>query len=270
MNTFVDYIETALQDVPDDGTLYRYKRLVLDRMSERAQEVRQTGLKDEKVLQDLIISQFPHLHENYEKYAAQEHKKQRESAWNKFMLFGTPGVIIGLLIVFVGISFLTDAWSQTWVIIVGGILAWITLVLSVFVRRISEMRRLLHPIARVLLALAVMCVATIVFLVCLVVLHVPKAWLVYPISLILMYVADAIFAYKTKQKLRVINYLVYIPAAMPMLYVLLGALGVIPWSPGWLLMPLSILMDLAIIVGVMANNSKYKYKQEVDDAWNEN
>ncbi len=61
MKSFIDYIEDTFQGVEDDGTLYRYKRLVLERMTARANEVTHAGLRDEQVLNDLIISEFPRL-----------------------------------------------------------------------------------------------------------------------------------------------------------------------------------------------------------------
>ncbi len=270
MSSFIDYIENTFADTANNDTLYRYKRLVLDKMTERANEVTHTGLHDEKVLDDLIISEFPHLKENYQKFCAEDRHRRREKALNKFMIFGTIGFILALVVLYLAVSFLTDAWSQTWLLIVGGILLWVIFLLSVFIRRITALRRLFHPFARVLLALSIMAGATVVFLFTLVVLHRSDAWVIYPIAVVLMYVADGIYAYVTKQKLRIINYLIYIPAAMPMLYVVLGALDILPWHPGWLLMPLSVLIDLAMIAFRSASNAKYRYKQEVDDEWNAN
>ncbi len=270
MSSFVDYIENTFQDVSDGDMLYRYKRLVLDKMTERANEITHTGLHDEQVLTDLIVSEFPNLKENYRKFRAEENHRRREKNLNKFMIFGSIALILVLVVLYLCVSFLTRAWADTWLIIVGGILAWVVFLLSVAIRRITGLRRIFHPIARVLLALSIMAGATVVFLFCLAVLNLPRAWVIYPIAVVLMYIADGIYAYATHQKLRIINYLIYIPAAMPMLYVVLGALQVIPWHPGWLLMPLSVLIDLVLVAIKGAQNSKYKYKPEVDAAWNEN
>lgn len=270
MKSFIDYIEETFQGEKDDGTLYRYKRLVMERMTERANEITHAGLQDEQVLYDLVVSEFPRLKENYQKFSAEERAKKREKFLNKFMIFGTVALILTLVIVYLAVSFLTDAWRSTWVIIVDGILAWVVFILSVFIRRVSGMRRIFHPIARVLLGISVMCVTTVLFLISMAVLHLPNSWLIYPFGVTMIYVADAIYATVTKQKLRIINYLIYIPAAMPMLYVFLGALDIIPWHPGWLLMPLAVLIDLIIVFAKMMSNKKYKYKPEVDAAWNEN
>ena len=58
MQSFVDYIESTFQGTADDGTLYRYKRQLLGKMTERANEVTHAGLHDDRVLNDLIISGF--------------------------------------------------------------------------------------------------------------------------------------------------------------------------------------------------------------------
>ena len=55
-----------------------------------------------------------------------------------------------------------------------------------------------------------------------------------------------------------------------MLYVVLGGLRVIPWDPGWIIILLGVAIDLILLIATMVNNSKYKYKPEVEQAWNEN
>ncbi len=270
MQNFVEYIENTFQGVADDGTLYAYKRQLLEKMTERANEVTHAGLRDEKVLDDLIISEFPDLHADYKRFSVAECKKRREKALNRFMIFGSVGISLVLVILFLTVGFLTDMWTPAWLIVVDGILIWVMFLLSVAVRRITEMRRLFHPIARVLLAITVMCGTVSVFLFLLAALHLSKAWVIFPFGVICIYIADAVYATYTKQKLRIINFLAYIPAAAPMLYVMLGGLGLIPWTPGWLIVPLAVLVDIVIVICAMANNSKYKYKPEVDAAWNEN
>lgn len=43
MKSFIDYIEDTFQGVEDDGTLYRYKRLVLERMTRAPTRSRTRG-----------------------------------------------------------------------------------------------------------------------------------------------------------------------------------------------------------------------------------
>lgn len=270
MQSFIDYIESTFQGTADDGTLYRYKRQLLESMTERANEVTHAGLTNPQVLNDLIISEYPDLIGGYQKFRKADRKKRRNKWMTRFMIFGTVAVSLILVISFLAIGFLTDVWSPTWLIVADGFLLWAVFLLSEGVHRITELRRLFHPIARVMLALAVMCGTTSVFLFALSALHFSKAWVIFPLGVICIYVADLAYAAYTKQKLRIINYLIYIVAASPMVYVFLGGLHIIPWSPGWLIVPLAVLVDVLIIICVAANNSKYKYKPEVEAGWNEN
>lgn len=271
MESFIDYIENTLKDVPDEeNSLYRYKRRVFDSMTERANEVTQSGLKDEKVISDLIISEHPNLKEDYRKFYLADREKRKTKNFRKFLAVGSVCYILLLVVLYLGVSFITDNWAQSWLIIIGGITVWVDFLFSVAVKAISRMRRIFHPIARVLIAFNIMLTATFIFLCCLVIFHIPMSWIIYLAAVILFFAADALFLAVTKRKLAVINYLLYIPAAMSMLYVILGVLDVIAWDPGWLLMILAVIIDILIVVGIAVENSKYVYKQEVEDVWNEN
>lgn len=272
MQSFIDYIESTFQGTADDGTLYRYKRQLLEKMTERANEVTHAGLRDEQVLNDLIISEFPDLQDDYRRFYKANRKKRRDKLMNRIMIFGSVGISLLLVIVFLAIGFLTDIWSPTWLIVADGFLLWAMFLLCEGVHRITALRRLFHPIARVLLALSVMCGTVAVFLFALAALHLPNAWVIFPLGVICIYIADAVYATYTKQKLRIINYLIYILAASPMVYVFLAGVNLIPWNPGWLIILLAIALDILIVIGKAVSNSKYKYKYkpEVDAAWNEN
>lgn len=270
MEKYIDYIEDTLAGESGGDTLYRYKRQVLDQMTVRAGEITRAGLKDHQVMFDLIRDEFPDLKAGYRRFAERAQLKARAKARRKMMLIGTPCYILLLVALYLGVSFLIGHWAQTWLIIVGGIFLMLLFFSGIGVKKLCGMRRLFHPIARLLIAIDVMLVATFVFLFCLMLFDPPHIWTVFIGGVIALLIADAVFAAVTRQKLSVINYLLYIPAVTALLYVILGAVGAIPWSPGWMLVLLGVLVDLLVIAGVMVNNSHYKYKPEVDDVWNEN
>ena len=114
-----------------------------------------------------------------------------------------------------------------------------------------------------------MLVAVYVFLFCLMLFDPPHIWVVLIGGVIALLIADAVFAAVTRQKLAIINYLIYIPAGSALLYVILGGIHAVPWSPGWMIVLLGVLADILVAAGVMINNSRYIYKQEVEDVWNE-
>ncbi len=270
MDSFIDYIENTLKDVPDeDNSLYRYKRKLFDTMTERANEVTQSGLRDEKVLSDLIISEHPDLKKDYENFYLADRAKRKAENFRKFLLVGSVCYILLLTVLYLGVSFITHNWAQTWLIMLGGITLLVDYLFTVGAKAIARLKVIFHPIARVMLAFNIMLTATFIFLCCVVIFHLPMSWIIYLTAVIFIFAADAAFLALTKRKLAIINYLLYIPGAMSMIYVILGLLDVIPWDPGWLLMILAVIIDILIVVGIIVENSKYIYKQEVEDVWDE-
>ena len=62
---FITYIEQSLPDRPGDKILFQFKREMLDEMTAMDKTVEKRGLRDEKVREDLIISEYPDLPGRY-------------------------------------------------------------------------------------------------------------------------------------------------------------------------------------------------------------
>jgi hypothetical protein len=171
-----------------------------------------------------------------------------------------------IFVVYFTVSSLTSAWDKTWLIIVGGIFSMIIFYLSFAINKLCHMRRVFHPIARVLIVGCVMLFMVFVFL-----FHLMFApddlavWPVLPAGVGLALITDLIFAYTTKQKFRTISFFVYMPVIATMLYIILSAYGVISWIAGWPVILLGIVIDLIYIISIVMNNMKYfMYKKEAE------
>lgn len=269
MKDFVEYIESSCAGIADTPVLYRFKRKLLDEITERANEVTASGLSDDNVVYDLIKDEHPDLKAEYAKFAEEYRLKKRASFMRKVIAIGTVLFAVVMFLLYFTLSFSTGRWDLTWLIIVGGVFAIVIFLLSFLIKRLCRMKRIFHPIARMLVAGSIMLVTVFAFLTALVVFDMELAWTIIPAGIIVMFVSDGIFARITRQKLRIINYFIYIPAAAAMLYVILGAHLVVSWNRGWLLVILGVAVDIAIMLGVAINNSRYIYKQEDDDEWND-
>lgn len=65
MTGFIEYIETSCAGLKDSQSVYRYKKKLLDEMTEKSKEYVYSGLKDEKVINDLIADEFCNLEANF-------------------------------------------------------------------------------------------------------------------------------------------------------------------------------------------------------------
>jgi len=121
--TFTDYAEKALKKLPNTKSAYVYKQEIIARMTARANELVESGLSDNKVINELIINEFSDIEKEY--YERLKKKKKNEKTKNKSSLvaLGIIGYILLLVGAFLGISFFTGSWDKTWLIIVVGVLA---------------------------------------------------------------------------------------------------------------------------------------------------
>ncbi|MCM1285744.1 MAG: hypothetical protein NC213_03810 [Acetobacter sp.] len=267
MEQFIKYIDGQLPSKPGNDLLFKFKRKTLEEMNGRYAEVMTRGISNQKVISDLIISEHPDLMKEFAKYEAEEKTKIRDKRKTILNIAGSVIYILCLLVFYLGISFLTQKWGQTWLIIVDGILIWVAYLLTLAIKKITTLKKIFFIFARILMAIEVMVITVAVFLFCLVMFNLSHSWLIVISGIALMFVADAVFALYTKQKLAIINVLGYMPVVATMLYIILSAAGILAWNTGWLLIIMSLVLDFIIIAASIGRNKHYK--QEVIDTWKE-
>ncbi len=266
MKNFIEYIEDSCKNIKDSHIAYKYKRKILDEMTERANEVTGAGLRDEKVLADLLKHEYPDLEKNFYIYEKEEKKKARASLLRKIFAIGGVLFFIAIFVAYFSISKSTGAWDKTWLIIVGGIFSMIIFYTGFLIKRLYHWHRFLHPLARVLIATCIMLVAVFSFLSVLMMYNPGFSWILVIVGILGSFIADLVFAFRTKQKFRTVSLFVYIPAIFAMLYIILAGMGIVSWLTGWLLILAGVGIDLIIFMAIIVHNAKYfMYKQEDEE-----
>ena len=263
MNRFIEYIENSCKNLEQNQDTFHYKKKLLDEMNEKAKEITKAGLKDQKVLSDLIADEYPDLEAGYAKH---KKNKRRKKLLKVGLPIGSAVFTVLLLIAFFIVSSATGAWDKTWLIVVGGDFAVVILWLSIAIAKLCTMRRVFHPIARVLISGCVLLFAVFMFLSFLMLMPELLVWPILPAGIIIALICDLIFAFTTKQKLRTISLFVYMPTISTMLYIILAAYKIVTWAAGWPIVFVGLAADIAYIVYVIMSNMKYfTYKQEVEE-----
>ncbi len=263
---FIDYIEESCKNIEDNHISYIFKKRLLDEMTERANEITKAGLRDEKVLTDLLSAEYPDIENQYKDFE----KKEKKNARSKFlrMVFAVGGVLffVAIFVAYFSISRTTGAWDKTWLIIVGGIFSMIIFYVSFLIKRLYHWHRFLHPLARILLAGCVMLVSVFAFLFVLMMFDPGISWIIVILGVMATFIADLVFAFATKQKFRTVSLFAYMPALTTMLYIVLAGSGVVTWLAGWPIILVGLAIDLIIALSIAASNAKYfMYKQEDDE-----
>lgn len=267
MENFADYIDSCFDQKTDSDDMYRYKKELLNNMLDTANSLQCSGLKDEKVIFDLTLSQYPGPVEGYQEYEKCLETKRRSRRRHYLNTVLSLAYILLLTVVYLTYSFLSKNWLHSWLIMEGGVTA---LIIYHFMRlAVFASKKRFYPISRLLVAFSVMLTAVFAFLVCRTALYIMNSYLIFLGAIGFMFISDAIFSAVTHQKFAIINYLLYIPAVAAMIYVILGILGAVSWNPGWLIMIASVAVDIIVMVFAVVRNKNFEVG-EVDDQWKGN
>lgn len=267
MQKFIEHIERSLPDNSKNRLLFEFKRKTLDDMNEAFAAAMSRGINNEAVMSDLVVSKYDNLPARYAEFYKKETAKQRAKRNTILNVVGSVIYLLCIVISFVGLGFTTHDWAHLWVIVVDGVLLWIAYLLTLGVGRITQMKRIFHVFARVLLGIDVMVVSVAAFIFALAILHIPHAWTIVIAGIAAIFIADGIYSIATKQKFAIINWLLYIPAVFTMAFIILGAISVLPYAIGWLLIPVGLLVDFFVVMASLAKNKHDD--MEVYDSWTE-
>lgn len=262
MANFIEYVDKSLESFPDTKSRYEYRQKIISEMTKRANDLISKGIKDDNVITQMIISEYPDIAADYGKAMGEKIKKKKTARNVKAAAVGVISYILALVMTYLGVSFKTNTWGKSWLIMVIGILlpAFIGMVM-VALKKKGESKGF-SLVSRLLLAASVMIGAVLLFLFLFFALSISKSWLVFILAVPVALIADAVFAIVTKQKFNLITYLIYIPVCASLLYVALCLTGIMSWHPGWMLIVVSVVADLAILLADMLAKSKNKTEEE--------
>ena len=256
MANFIEYVDKSLESFEQTKSLYQYRQKVIAEMTARANELISKGIKDENVITQLIISEYPNLAEDYGKAVGETIKKKKTVKNIKAAFIGGVSYVLLLVMTYLGVSFKLDNWDKSWLIMVFGLLLpALAGIVLVAVKKKGESKSF-SAVSRILLAASVVIGAVLLFLFLFFALSISKAWIVFILAVPVALIADAGYSIITKQKFNLLTYMLYIPVCASLLYVALCLTGLLSWHPGWMIIVLSIVADLVIALADMFSKSK--------------
>ncbi len=270
MKELMNYINSSFDGLPEDKYLYAFKKRTVNEITERANEITHTGISDEKVLTDIIKSQYPDLRGDFKKFVKEiQSKKSAKSRRRKYAL-GSMIFFFALILIYLLVSIITKNWSRSWIFLVNGVCLYIAYMSISAVMALSEKEGRFKPFSRAFLAVAVFNFALPVFLISAFLLRLSHPWLVFFFAIIAMLSVDGIFLEKINNRFAIFFHLAYIVPAAVSLFIITGTLHIIPWNPGWLMIPASFLIILIIAAVRISKNKQNKEFEETEEdrEWN--
>ena len=266
---YTDYVDKELSVYADSKNLYLFKKELLAEMAERANEIIATGIDDEKVLNDLVISEYSDIDKRYTKFVKAKKDKKKAVLNSRIIIVGVLGIVLAITTLYLCVSFATNAWSKTWLIMIFGVVAGVVGATAALSGKLEKKFGKFSLVQRLLSVADVFLVAVFLFLTLNIVFLVEKAWLTLVAAVVVALVTDIIMAFKAKEKTAVLNVLIYIPVVATISYVLLALIGALGWHPGWLLIVLSVMVDIVIIMVRLMKAPKEDDTDAEDEEWSE-
>lgn len=262
MANFIEYVDKSLEGFPNTKSRYEYRQKTISEMTKRANDLIAKGIRDDNVITQMIISEYPDIAGDYGKTVGEKIKKKKTVRNIKAAVVSGVSYVLLLVMTYLGVSFKTDSWDKSWLIMVIGLLlpAFIGMVM-IALKKKGESKGF-SAVSRILLASSFIIAAVLLFLFLFFALDISKSWLVFILAVPAALIADAAFSVITKQKFNLLTYMIYIPVCASLLYVALCLTGLMSWHPGWMIIVLSVVADLALLLADMFMKNKNKTEEE--------
>lgn len=268
MKNIMDYIDSSMKKLPQNKDTEKFRLNLVSEVTERANEITHAGLSNEKIIDDIIISEHPDIVQEYKDSVNVSLKRKRRRQIFMGHILLAVAYFIAVTFGYLFMSFSTKDWGHTWVFLVGAVLVFITFIL---IHLVSVLRRkenfVVTQLPRLLLPMIIFLDATAIFLHIRILGGFEDAWVTFIAAVIVMFIVDGIYVEKTAERFAIIFHLLYIVPAFAMFYVFFSGLGVIPWSRGWIMIPCSVIILIVAIVIRLIIHSKADKRLEVEDEW---
>ena len=266
MNNFLEYIDKSFENMKETESLYRYKQKLIAEMTERANELVAAGLKDDKIICAIIMEENPDLVGRYKAAVKRKSEMSKKSRTGSLIAVGAMGGIFAFVCLYLAVSFLTGAWSKTWMILLGGIFAVLVFVFIVLSGKLTKKAGKFGVLPRILCAASVFLIATYLFLFTTIIVPLPGSWIAFVLAVPFAMIFNMLLSFKFNKKTGIFSVVLYIPVIFTLTYIFLGIAGVLPWHPGWLLILLGVLADFVLVGVKLLSGTRVK---EEEDEWSE-
>lgn len=271
MKKVMDYINDSFSAIPDSRSAYKFKQKLIDEVTERANEITHAGIKDENVIEDLIISEHPDIKTEFEN-AEEEYKHKKRVKQSLLMnVIGSCIYLLLVVVIFLLVSFISGLWNKTWLILINGLSLYVAYLCIFFIVNFKYKPLLIRELTRILLYLCVFAFALPIFTTFQVIFSVPNSWLVFIAAVMVGFIADSIYVGKIGDRFASLFQILYITPFFTMIYIILSVLRIIDWHPGWLMIPASLIFVLLAVY--LRLRIYYRDKElnqvEEDDEWNQ-
>ncbi|MGI6213194.1 MAG: hypothetical protein ACOYIQ_01410 [Christensenellales bacterium] len=257
-NKIKQFLQSEFQKIPPTQAAAEYRKQLLQELMDYSRELKIKGVANEEVVYDLTIKKLGDMDALL---ASFEEKRLREKTLKKKKSVAaiiSLAILLPCVLVYIilGLAVRPPIWNWSWIILLGGIFAWVSTLLILFmVNNKAKLKKLYIRLSALgIVSLWVVFVSLVFMLINKHVQNIEK-WYVSFISLpAFLAVADFVISMVLKSKGKWLTAAADIILFYAMLYVIIVVLHPAFAHPGWML----ILLGIAIAGTMLATVNKVK------------
>ncbi len=234
---FKRYLEEQFRQIAPTKAAMEYRISLLNKMLDRAQDLRIKGISDEELIYGTVVGEFGDLSEQlsvYENKAVKKELGRRVAA-----LSAVVGIayIAALVLSYLIVGVVTAVWHPTWLIIAVGLMSGVAAVLCVSASRLLKKKAYVPFRANVAAIEIILCV--VLYLILQLAVGLSGSYMVFLAMVAALFGVDTVIAFVSGSKFKWFEFPVFVEVLCVMLYVMLGISlgnkGIYIWHPTWLL-----------------------------------
>lgn len=257
---FKQFLEEHFRKIAPTQAAMEYRKALLRQLLDREQELRIKGVSDDNLIFDMAVSELGDIDltlANFERRQIQSGvAKRRISAAS----ISAAAVVALLTIVYLVVGGFTKVWHPTWLIVVGGAFAGVS-VLLVYGAVKFALKKKFVPV-RIFVAICEVLLTVFVFLILQLVFKIQGSWMSFLAMVVVLFGVDTAIAFATNSKIKWFELPVFVEILGVMLYVILGITVQGVWNPGWLMCLAGVACALVQIIVVIVKKTKAKNAKE--------
>lgn len=267
ISRFKEYLIGEFRQITPTKQASQYRNQLLKQLISTANEYKENGVEDEDLLYQMSINSLGDLNKTLNEFD----KKHRRVAVN---IISAILILLGVAIAtYLIASFTSRAWDKTWLTFIYAITVVAVPLESWIIAKASKNKDVSIKgkaiLSSVIIRLSIYSILAIVFItVFLTVLMLSPqfrySWTVFLYMVIAMLGADLTACVFLRAKTTWLVLMGFIQCVLTLMYVALGAMHIIAWSPYWLMPVIGFVLNLILGVVLICRKVKRHGKSEID------
>jgi len=264
---FKAYLEEQFRQIAPTKSAMEYRKGMLVKMMDRAQELRIKGMNDDELIYNAVIAEFGNISDKLRDY---ENRTVKKEVGRRISALGAIVSVVWLFILVVSyliVGCVAHIWHPTWLIIVGGIMIGVIALMGYLAFRLAKKKQWL-PLRGLLVGIEIL-VSIVLFLFLQLVGNINGSWMTFLAMVALIVCVDTVLAFVSANKFKWVELPVAVEILCVMLYVIIGIslsyTGIAIWHPGWLLCLGGVAVGLVEGIIVLSKRTAEKKKEKIAD-----